>query len=256
EGRPFDTRHRIVLPDGSVRILLARGEVERAPSGQPQRMFGACQDITERLQLEEQSEAQRVLLRSILDSMFTFVGLVSLDGVLVDVNRAALEAFERANGSKDGTRPAWDNYHLSHSPESQARVREAFTRAAAGHVVRGDFVIRVSDAKFMTIDAIFGPLRDKTGKVTQVIVSAVDITARKQAEEAVKASEARLRTILESEPECVKIVDAECRVVDMNAAGLRMIGAIDFHQVAGQSLLPLLDPAYKDEYLANVAKVF
>src|SRR6185295_8462818 len=117
----------------------------------------------------------------------------------VDANRAAIEAFDRQPG--DGTigRPIWDTYHWRYSSESQARARGAFERAAAGAVVRGDYVIRVGDDRYMTIDAIFGPLRDREGRVAQVIISAVDITARKQAEEAVRASEARLRTILESE---------------------------------------------------------
>lgn len=256
DGVPYDTCHRIVRPDGSVRVLQAQGEVESGPSGQPARMFGICYDITERVALERQSDEQRVMLRNVMDSMFTFVCLLSTEGVLVEANRAALEAFDDANGEGAIGQPIWETYYWSYSRDSQKRVREAFTGAIAGRVVRGDYVVRAGNDRYMTIDAIMGPLRDREGRVVQVIISAVDVTARKQAEEAVKASEARLRTILESEPECVKILDAECRLVDMNAAGLRMIGAIDFQQVAGQSVLDLVDPKYKDAYVANVARVF
>ena len=38
-------------------------------------------------------------------------------------------------------------------------------------------------------------------------------------------NEARFRAIVENEPECVNIVDAECALLDMNPAGLRMIAA-------------------------------
>ncbi len=256
EGAHYNTRHRIVRTDGGVRIVDAQGEVEFAADGKPIKMFGICQDVTERVRLEEQSEEQRLLLRNVLDSMFAFVGLISMEGTLVDANRAAIEAFDRQPG--DGTigRPIWDTYHWRYSSESQARVREAFERAAAGAVVRGDYLIRVSDDRYLTIDAIFGPLRGRDGRVAQVIISAVDVTARKQAEEAVRASETRLRTILESEPECVKIIDRECRLIDLNAAGLRMIAATDFEQVAGLSVLPLIDPKYTEAFLATVAKVF
>ena len=79
-------------------------------------------------------------------------------------------------------------------------------------MVRGDYAVRMDADANMTVDAIFGPLRDTDGQIVRVIGSGVDVTARKQAEQEVKSSEARLRTILESEPECVKVLDAKCRL--------------------------------------------
>lgn len=46
-GEPFDYEHRIVRPDGAVRLLNARGRVVRGANGKPVRMFGTGQDITE-----------------------------------------------------------------------------------------------------------------------------------------------------------------------------------------------------------------
>src|SRR5205814_2685842 len=40
-----------------------------------------------------------------------------------------------------------------------------------------------------------------------------------------RKSEARLRAIVETEPECVKVLDTQGNLVDMNPAGLRMIEA-------------------------------
>ena len=53
EGAPFDMDLRIVRPDGSVRILHERGEVERDESGQAIRMLGTVQDVTEAKMAEE-----------------------------------------------------------------------------------------------------------------------------------------------------------------------------------------------------------
>jgi len=55
-------------------------------------------------------------------------------------------------------------------------------------------------------------------------------------------SEERLRKIIEAEPECVKLVDKEGRLVQMNPAGLEMIEASSLDQVAGCSLLDLVAP--------------
>src|SRR5664280_2621009 len=49
-----------------------------------------------------------------------------------------------------------------------------------------------------------------------------DITERKRIEARLAESESRLRAIIENEPECIMIVDAEERLVQMNPAGLKM----------------------------------
>jgi PAS domain S-box-containing protein len=53
EGETFAFDHRIIRPDGEVRSLHGRGRVLRDESGQPVRMVGSGQDITERKQVEE-----------------------------------------------------------------------------------------------------------------------------------------------------------------------------------------------------------
>ena len=56
---PYQARHRIVRPDGEVRTLVARGEVVFSPAGDPLRMLGICQDVTENAQLQEAAEEGR-----------------------------------------------------------------------------------------------------------------------------------------------------------------------------------------------------
>jgi len=48
-----DIEHRVVRPDGEVRIVHSVGTVKRDSSGQPYEMFGTAQDITERRRSEE-----------------------------------------------------------------------------------------------------------------------------------------------------------------------------------------------------------
>ena len=53
-GEPYSIDHRIVLPDGSIRHVHEQAEVEFDDTGQPVRMQGTVQDITERKRLEQQ----------------------------------------------------------------------------------------------------------------------------------------------------------------------------------------------------------
>jgi PAS domain S-box-containing protein len=50
----YSHTHRIVVPDGRVRWIMARGEFHHAEDGSAVRMVGAMMDVTERLQLESQ----------------------------------------------------------------------------------------------------------------------------------------------------------------------------------------------------------
>jgi PAS domain S-box-containing protein len=55
----FDLNHRIVLPDGTIRMIHCRGEAATGGDGTGARIIGTVQDITERKQLEEKLEFQR-----------------------------------------------------------------------------------------------------------------------------------------------------------------------------------------------------
>jgi diguanylate cyclase (GGDEF)-like protein/PAS domain S-box-containing protein len=57
-GEPYDLEHRIVRPDGEVRVVHRRAEVVRDEAGEPVRMHGTVHDITERKALEERLEHQ------------------------------------------------------------------------------------------------------------------------------------------------------------------------------------------------------
>jgi len=51
--RRYDVEYRVVRPNGEVRILHSRGDVTRNELGEPRRMFGTVQDVTERKRAEE-----------------------------------------------------------------------------------------------------------------------------------------------------------------------------------------------------------
>jgi PAS domain S-box-containing protein len=64
-----------------------------------------------------------------------------------------------------------------------------------------------------------------------------------------RAASAQLRTILESEPECVKILSSEGQLLDMNAAGLAMIEADSLQQVRGCNVFGLIAEQHRDAFI-------
>ena len=69
---------------------------------------------------------------------------------------------------------------------------------------------------------------------------AEEVTERQNVQEQLRAKEQFLQTIIETEPECVKMVDREGRLLMMNRAGLEMIEADSFNAVAGQNICRLV----------------
>ncbi|MBI5436645.1 MAG: EAL domain-containing protein [Nitrosomonadales bacterium] len=73
---------------------------------------------------------------------------------------------------------------------------------------------------------------------------------RKQAVEALRESEQRLRTIFEAEPECVKVIGRDGKLLEMNAAGLAMLEADSVEEVRQHTLLNLILPEYRAPFAA------
>ncbi|HUA66635.1 MAG TPA: PAS domain S-box protein [Alphaproteobacteria bacterium] len=136
-------------------------------------------------------------LKRILDSMFTFVGVLTLDGILVEINRAPLEIADLKPEDVIG-KPFPETYWWSHSPETQRELRQCLKRAAEGETVRRDFEVRVANGRLITIDFITNPLRNADNQIIELVASAVDITARKQAENELRETSERFHQLADN----------------------------------------------------------
>ena len=132
-------------------------------------------------------------LRRVIDSIFTFVGLFSVGGVVMDVNAAPLTASTLRRDQVVGHRFV-DLPWFAHSAAERARIDSAITAAAYGETVRLETWIHSvrEGVGLLCIEASFSPLRDQSNLITHVIGSGVDVTSRKQAEMELAASRTRL----------------------------------------------------------------
>ena len=93
-------------------------------------------------------------------------------------------------------------------------------------------------------------LRDAEGQIIGGVNLLVDITDRKNAQiEAIEASE-QYRAIVETTPECVKILALDGTLVFMNSQGLEMIGALSPEVVTGKIIYNLVAPEDRDRFRA------
>jgi PAS domain S-box-containing protein len=75
------------------------------------------------------------------------------------------------------------------------------------------------------------------------------IAERERVQQALRESESFRRTMIESEPDCVKVIGLDCTLLDVNPAGLAMIGADNREQVVGESVLALIAPEWRTNFI-------
>jgi len=119
--------------------------------------------------------------RQILEGLFGFVGLYTLDGVLIDANEAPMLAAGIKKEEVLG-RPFWDTYWWNYDQQVQAELKANMERAVRGEIVRYEPQVRIANGNLITIDVTFSPMRNTAGEITHVLGFAVDITERKRAE--------------------------------------------------------------------------
>jgi PAS domain S-box-containing protein len=81
-----------------------------------------------------------------------------------------------------------------------------------------------------------------------------DITERKRLEQELAEREALLRAIIETEPECVKVLDLDGSVRTINAAGLAMIEATSSADIVGRDVCHLATAEFRSVYRDLIGK--
>ena len=128
-------------------------------------------------------------------------------------------------------------------PESwRAPVTEHLERAKEGEVCSLECPVRDTDGREVWYDTTFVPARDENGRVKYVIVTSVNITERRKVEDALRASEARNRTLLEGSPVCTKIIDLDSRLQYMSSAGQNQLKICEIEPFYGSKFPPDLYP--------------
>lgn len=78
---------------------------------------------------------------------------------------------------------------------------------------------------------------------------------RKEALRILQVSKNRLQTIIETEPECIKVVDSRGRLQEMNSAGLAMLEASSLEEAQQKSLIDYVVPECRADFISLHRKV-
>jgi PAS domain S-box-containing protein len=231
-GGPHRHEYRVRGTDGAWRWVAASARVELGPDGRALRFPGILLDIQERREAEDAVRAAEARLRRVLDGLFAFVGLLTPEGTLLEVNAAPLKAAGLGREQVVG-RPFWEAPWWTHEAGVVTQLRDAIARAAAGETVRYDVPIRVAQDGRLTIDFQVAPLRDEAGRITHLVPSGVPVEERVRAQRRLSELNEELERRVETRTR--ELAEAQARLAHaqrMEALG-QLAGGIahDFNNV-------------------------
>jgi PAS domain S-box-containing protein len=176
------------------------------------------------------------------------------DGMVVHYNPCAAELWGRS--------PAPGRLHLSEickiDDATDAAPDDAAPLAAAlAGQSRHDLplIVERGDGTRLTVLSNIDPLTDASGNIVGALCCFQDSSASERAHDEVRRSQELLHTVVETTPECVKIVARDGTLRYMNPAGLQMIGARDASEVEGASIIEVIAPEERDVWRANHERI-
>lgn len=165
--------------------------------GQITHFVAVKEDITERKQMEEALRQSQSYLQAIFDNAAVGIGVADAQGRFLDLNRYAVELL---GYTVDEFRQMT---HLEPThPDDRAVTREQFQALLRGDIPYYRLEKRYlrRDGRIIWVELSVTPIRGVDGAVETVIGIFADITGRKQAEEALRATQTRMNFLFESSP--------------------------------------------------------
>jgi PAS domain S-box-containing protein len=226
-------------------------------SGQPFQYLSIRFDITDRKQAEESVRQNELKFRAIFDNTFQFVGLLDIDGIIIEANRTALNAIGVTHDDVVG-QAFWGTPWWTHSPDLQVQLQQGIARAATGELVRFEAKHFLADGNFVIVDFSLSPIFDETGKVVMLIPEGRDITDRKQIETELQESISRYRALVTSAPVGIFQTDVVGNSIFVNQRCLELMG-VTWAEALGDGWVNTLHPddrasVHAQWYLAVRAK--
>lgn len=117
--------------------------------------------------------------RIILDAMYQFLGLLDVNGMILEINSAALEGAGVVLEDLVG-KPFWEAHWWAVSEDVRNRVKSMVYQARSGEFVRGDITIYgdLHGQKTIVVDFSLTPIRDDEGKVAFLLPEGRNISEK------------------------------------------------------------------------------
>jgi len=218
ESNPDNFEIDIIRKDGAIRHLqVFRRELFWDGQQQYQVLYN---DVTERKQAEEALKASEVSYRRLFESAKDGILIIdAMTGLIYDANPFLNDLLGLSLEEIKG-RELWEIGTFTDIVSSKSRFQELLQK---GYMRYEDLPLKTKDGRNISVEFVSNVYDVDHRRVIQCNIR--NITERKQAEAALKASEARYKTLFESAAEGIIIADIETQQQKyVNPAICKMLG--------------------------------
>jgi len=218
--KPYEVEGRFRRFDGEFRWFLFRASPLCDESGKVVKWYGTNTDIEDRKRAEDALRSHEQNLRLLVDTIPGHVVTTTPTGEIELLNRRVLEYFDKTPEELVNWR-ASDAIH----PDDLALTIAALTRAIqTGEPYEREHRLRRADGAYRWFHTRGLALRDKEGRIVRWYLLPIDVDDRRRAEEALRKSEERWRSVFENSAIGVALSDLNGRFLATNHVFQAMVG--------------------------------
>ncbi len=234
--------YRWQVADGSYKWFLDNATIVRDAEGKPVHIIGTWLDITESKQNQDEVEKSRREFKELVDLLPQIVFEADLQGNLTFVNNQSYDL--TGYGPEDFAGGL--NTIAMLAEEDRQKAVENLQLVLGGNVTLGNeyTMIRKDGSRFPVLVYSRAIQSGETTVGVRGII--VDISSLKKAEEALRASEERYRTLFESASDIIHVVNTEGRLLYANPSWCQVLGYCN-EEAIGMNVYDILDNVCVDE---------
>jgi PAS domain S-box-containing protein len=213
-GLPFQGEFRTLLPDGTERWVLAKGRTIVEPDTDDSRRMGVLMDITEPKRAEEKLRESEDRFRTMANAAPVMIWMAGTDKLHTFFNKGWLDFTGRTLEQELG-----NGWAKGVHAEDLNRCLRVYANAFDGRQeFTMEYRLRRDDGEYRWILDHGAPRVGPDGVFLGYIGTAIDITDRKQAEEALDRERRFLRQVIDTAPNFIFAKDREGRFTLANRA--------------------------------------
>ncbi len=173
--KPYSIDHRIMLPDGQVRVVHEQGDVQFAEDGRPCRMIGTVQDVTE----ARQKDLELRKLSAAIEYSVNIVFITDIRGTIEYVNPTFIQVTGYSKEEAIGQTPRI----LASGEVPNTTYEELWSTITSGKTWRSTVKNRTKSGGRYWCNSVISPIKDSRGKITHFLAVQEDITEKMVSEE-------------------------------------------------------------------------
>ena len=247
-GKVLGFEHESWRKDGSKIWISVNARAVRDAAGEIAYYEGTTQNVTERKQAEQALRESEERYRDLVENSHEFVCTHDLNGIILSINRAALEGLGCAASDVVHKKSICDLL----APEFRDQFDEYMRRILKEGATRGKMVVldRMDQRRVLEY---YNWLRTDGVDAPLVRGIARDITEERRAQRAVQESEERYRELFENSKDAIYVHDMSGRYTSVNRAAERLSGYTR-QELTGRHFSSLLTPEYARHVCEQLCK--